>query len=182
LAFKTTIETIPFASKYLSGDPERVAEWSSRLGEKSGPRIGLAWSGSAIHKNDRIRSILLSAMMQHLPSEFTYVSLQKEIKEADKATLESKTGIAHFGDELRDFADTAALCELMDMVISVDTSVVHLSGAMGKPIWVMLPFSSDWRWMYDRSDSPWYESARLYRQESQGDWESVLARVSADLS
>jgi len=182
LAFKTTIETIPFASKYLSGDPERVAEWSSRLGEKSGPRIGLAWSGSAIHKNDRNRSILLSAMMRHLPPEFKYVSLQKEFREVDKATLESMKNIAHYGDQLGDFADTAALCELMDVVISVDTSVAHLSGAMGKPTWVMLPYSSDWRWLFDRSDSPWYESARLYRQEKAVDWQGVLARVSADLS
>jgi len=83
---------------------------------------------------------------------------------------------------LGDFADTAALCELMDVVISVDTSVVHLSGAMGKPTWVMLPCSSDWRWLIDRSDSPWYDSARLYRQEKPVDWQGVLASVSADLS
>jgi hypothetical protein len=121
-------------------------------------------------------------MMRHLPPEFKYVSLQKEFREVDKATLESMKNIAHYGDQLGDFADTAALCELMDVVISVDTSVAHLSGAMGKPTWVMLPYSSDWRWLFDRSDSPWYESARLYRQEKAVDWQGVLARVSADLS
>ena len=120
-------------------------------------------------------------MIRFLPPHFQYVSLQKKVQEIDKSTLQSNANILHFGDELHDFTDTAALCELMDLVISVDTSVAHLSGAMGKETWVLLPFSPDWRWLLDRDDSPWYQSLKLYRQQTIGDWESVLAAVKADL-
>jgi hypothetical protein len=117
-----------------------------------------------------------------LPGDYQYVSLQKEVSNIDHETLRSEPGIVHFGHLLKDFDETAALCELMDLVISVDTSVAHLGAAMGKPTWILLPFLPDWRWLLDRSDSPWYDSARLYRQETRGDWQSVLKRVCADLS
>jgi hypothetical protein len=182
LAFKTTIETIPSSRKYLSASADKVNEWMSRSGRKTKPRIGLVWSGSARHSNDRNRSLSLSSLKACLPGGYQYVSLQKEVREIDQAALRSGPAISHCGDKLKDFDETAALCELMDLVISVDTSVAHLSAALGKPTWILLPFLPDWRWLLDRNDSPWYDSVRLYRQESPGDWQSVLKRVHADLS
>ena len=120
--------------------------------------------------------------MPLLSAKFEFVSLQKDLRKADAAILREHLQIRHFGAELEDFTDTAALCELMDLVISVDTSVAHLAGAMGKPVWILLPFVPDWRWMLDREDSPWYSSARLYRQAQVGDWAGVIKRVATDLS
>jgi hypothetical protein len=181
LAFKTTYETIPSPRKYLGSDSLKIAEWGCRLGPKSMLRIGLAWSGRAEHQNDHLRSISLAELIEHLPVGFQYVSLQKEVRHADREALESHTNIAHFGAALQDFTDTAALIELMDVVISVDTSVAHLSAASGKSTWVLLPFTPDWRWLLDRNDSPWYESVKLYRQERADDWNGVLGRVKHDL-
>jgi len=182
LAFRTTLETIPQTSKYLSGDVDKVAEWERRLGAKTKPRIGLTWSGNRQNAKLAGRRVPLDELIGRLPAGFQYVSLQKEVWDVDRATLDSATGIVHYGDEMKDFTDTAALCELMDLVISIDTAAAHLSAAMGKPTWVLLKFCPDWRWLLDRSDSPWYESARLYRQGIPGDWQSVLARVGTDLS
>jgi len=181
LAFKTTIETIPFSSKYLSSDSEKVSEWSRRLGRKTKPRIGLVWSGNKENTRLLYRSIPLSELIPWLSSEFQYVSLQQEIFESDKSIFQDCTDILHYGHELKDFTDTVALCELVDTVITIDTSVAHLCGAMGKPTMVLLPFIPDWRWHLDRDDNPWYDSMRLYRQEKWADWQGVLARVSADL-
>jgi len=182
LAFNTDLESIPTPHRYLHTEPEIVSQWEARLGEKSAPRVGLVWSGSSTHKDDHNRSIPLSQLLQHLPDGFEYVSLQKDVRDSDKAVLESGAKLLHFGDDLNDFTDTAALCELMDVVISVDTSVAHLSGALERPTWVLLPFSPDWRWLLDRDDSPWYASMKLYRQAMPGDWDGVLARVRADLA
>jgi hypothetical protein len=142
----------------------------------------LVWSGNPEHTNDHNRSIGLAALVQHLPAGFEYVSLQKDVRDSDKPVLESNPHILHLGNDLGDFTDTAALCELMDVVISVDTSVAHVSGALGKPTWVLLPFNPDWRWLLDRDDSPWYRSVRLYRQPRVGDWGRVLDKVKADMA
>src|SRR5262245_19950661 len=182
LAFKTNLNSIPCSTKYVHADPVKLTHWTSRLGEKRHPRIGLVWSGRTEHKNDHNRSIALAALIPHLPTDYQYVSLQKEVREIDKPVLESSTNILHFGDELHDFTDTAALCELMDVVISVDTSVAHLSGALGQPTWVLLSFNPDWRWLLERDDSPWYPSIKLYRQSRVGDWNSVLVKLTADLA
>jgi hypothetical protein len=133
------------------------------------------------HKNDHNRSLLLSHLIQHLPAGFQYVSLQKDIRGVDQQTLQSNPQILDFANDVDDFSDTAALCEAMDLVISVDTSVAHLAGALGKLTWVLLPFTPDWRWLLERTDSPWYSSVRLYRQKKIADWDSVLERVKADL-
>lgn len=180
LAFNTTVESIPGASAYLTSDPVKVAERRRRLGTESRPRIGLAWSGNTQHTHDRFRSIELSGLMKWLPPEFQYVSLQKELREADRESLRSYD-IVHFGEELGDFGYTAALCEAMDLVISVDTGVAHLAAALGRPTWVLLPFDPDWRWLLDRSDTPWYPGMRLYRQKSAGDWVSVFYRLGCGL-
>ena len=132
------------------------------------------------HKADHLRSLALSELLNALPTGFDYVSLQKEIRPADIEAVQASV-MAHFGDELLTMDDTAALCACMDLVIAVDTSVAHLAGALGLPMWVLLPHIPDWRWLLDRSDSPWYPSARLYRQTRAGDWGAPLAQVRADL-
>ncbi|NTW51221.1 MAG: tetratricopeptide repeat protein [Chlorobiaceae bacterium] len=182
LAFNTTLETIPSSSGYLSADTEKVIEWAQRLGPKTKPRIGLVWNGSITHTNDHNRSVSLLSLTRHLPPGFQYISLQKEVRDTDRPLLDSAANIVHPGDDVTDFNDTAALCELMDLVISIDTSVAHLSAAMGKPTWILLPFLPDWRWLLDRDDSPWYASARLYRQEALGDWHGAFTKVGNDLS
>lgn len=180
LAFKTTLSTAPSPEPYLRSDSAKVAQWHARLGPKTKPRIGLVWSGSTGHKNDHNRSLELDALAPYLPEGLAYVCLQNEIREVDKLALQQST-IQHFSDELKDFADTAALCELMDVVISVDTSVAHLSGALGKPTWILLPHNSDWRWLLDREDSPWYDSVRLFRQDKSWSWSTVLQKVTKAL-
>ena len=180
LAFKTTLATVPNSIPYLTTTPEKQKLWGERLGAKTKPRIGLVWSGSTGHKNDHNRSFRLDALTQYLTDRFEYVCLQKELREVDRAVLE-KSEIKYFGAELNDFTDTAALCELMDVVISVDTSVAHLAGALGKPTWVLLPYVPDWRWLLNRVDSPWYPSVKLYRQEADRDWGPVLERLAEDL-
>ena len=181
LAFKTELKTIPSVSKNISSDEKKVEKWQAILGEKTKPRVGIVWSGAVNHKNDLQRSLKLSQLITHLPSDYEYLSLQKEISDVDKEVLIECCKIKHFGDDLKDFTDTAALCELIDIVISVDTSVAHLAGTLGKNTWVLLPYSPDWRWLLDRNDSPWYSSVKLYRQEKINDWESALVNIESDL-
>lgn len=182
LAFKTTLDTIPAQQPYLASDPEIVRLWRNRLGERKLPRVGLVWSGSTTHKNDRNRSIPLVDFSGLVSGQAQFVSLQKEVRAADQPLLTRRGDILHFGEGLRDFNDTAALIELMDVVITVDTAVAHLAGGMGKPVWILLPFNPDWRWLMERSDSPWYPSARLFRQPTRGDWKSVIPRVRGELA
>ena len=181
VAFGTTLESIPHTAKYLCADAGKVAEWRVRLGVSSKPRIGLAWSGNPAHQNDAHRSIALSQLLAALPEAFDYVVLQKEVREPDRCLVESNAHVFNANGELHDFSDTAALCECLDLVISVDTSVAHLNAALGRPTWILLPFHPDWRWLLERSDSPWYSSVTLYRQAARGDWPSVLTRLGADL-
>jgi len=146
------------------------------------PRIGLVWSGSPTHRNDRNRSVVLDRLAPLLELGVTVVSLQKEIAPEDRQRLACYGNCLHLGDGLDDFADTAAAVSLMDVVVSVDTSVAHLAGTLGKPVWIMLPFlDTDWRWLAERDDSPWYPTARLFRQPAHGDWNSVVARICSEL-
>lgn len=181
LAFKTTLDTIPAAPKYLHSDESKVARWRTLLGEKKRARVGLVWSGNPNATIDHRRSIRLADWIGLLPRAIQYVCLQKELRPADEQVLAANPWIARVDGDLRDFTDTAALCDCMDLVISVDTSLAHLSGALGRPTWVLLPEMPDWRWLRDREDSPWYPTMRLYRQTAAGDWNPVLARVAADL-
>ena len=180
LAFKTTLATIPSPQPYLRPDPERVNAWAEKLGVKSKPRVGLVWS-TGLYKSNIDRSIPLAALLPYLPPHREYISLQKEVRDADQPTLESCGVIRHFGQDLADFSDTAALCALMDVVISVDTSVVHLSGGRGQKTWVLVPYISDWRWFMERSDSPWYASATLHRQNADRAWQPVFEKIRAGL-
>jgi len=120
-------------------------------------------------------------LVPYLPADCQYVSVQKEVREPDEHTLKVNPDILNVADELEDFSDTAALCACMDAVISVDTSVAHLSAALGLETWILLPFNPEWRWLLKRSDSPWYSSAKLYRQQTMGDWKGILAQVKLDL-
>jgi hypothetical protein len=184
LALKTNLSNIPCAIQYLNLDKhlDKVAEWKSRLGFQTKKRIGLVWSGNPRQKNDHNRSILLGDILPFLPGQFEYISLQKEVREVDQLTLASNPQILNFTNYLNDFVDTAALIDNLDLVISVDTSVAHLSGALGKKTLVLLSSTHCWRWLLERDDTPWYPSMRLYRQEANGDWEGVFNKIKLDLN
>jgi tetratricopeptide (TPR) repeat protein len=181
LALNATLEKIPSPGKYLSCNASKVEQWRRRLGERSMPRVGLVWSGNASFINEDRRRIPLEKLIRHLPQGLEYFRLQKDLRDSDRKVLNANPQLRDFTSELADFEDTAALCECMDLVISTCTSVAHLSSALGKRTWILLAHIADWRWFLDRDDSPWYASARLYRQASNGDWDGVLRRVAIDL-
>lgn len=180
-ALGTRLATIPTQVPYLGADPDRVAAWSGRLGSADRLRVGLAWSGNPGHLNDRNRSVALAELAALLALPCTFVSLQKAPHKADLAVLRAHPEVLDFGDELGDFADTAALVAGLDVVLAVDTAVAHLAGALGKPTWLLLPYAPDWRWLLGRRDSPWYPTMRLFRQPAPGDWAGVVAEVAAEL-
>ena len=181
LAFKTILENIPSTFPYLKADPNKVQLWQEKLGEKTKPRIGLVWSGSTWHKNDHNRSIQFEKLLSLLELPFEFHSLQKEIRGQDQA-LFNKSSIQNHQQDLRDFSDTAALIDLMDAVVSVDTAVAHLTGALGKKLFILLPSNPDYRWMPDRKDSPWYTSAELFRQSLIGDWTQIIEKLKISLA
>ena len=181
LALRTTLESIPAAPQYLWAEEKPRSDWLQRLGPKTKPRIGLAWSGNPEHNNDHNRSIALADMQPLLSPQAEWIALQKDIRPADRMVLVSEPRII-VPAELGDFSDTAALIDAMDMVISVDTSVAHLAAAMGKPTWILLPHVAEWRWLLDRTDSPWYPSARLFRQHTRTDWTGLIAEVRTHMS
>ncbi len=178
----TTLEAIPAAVPYLHADPDQVAAWRSRLEELPGLRVGLVWGGNPKHTNDRRRSIGLDrlAVLADVPG-VSFVSLQKGEAAREARTLPPGMALHDWTEELHDFADTAALIEGLDLVISVDTSVVHLAGALGRPVWLLNRFDTDWRWLWDREDSPWYPTLRQFRQPCVGDWRSVAQAVRTAL-
>ncbi len=180
-AFGTQLETVPAEIPYLHAESKKLAEWSARLGEKRTCRVGIAWSGNPNHKRDQIRSIDLSALLPLLVSEATFISVQKDVRPADTAVLRAHPNLHQFGDRLADFSDTAALLSSLDLVISVDTSIAHLAGSLGRPVWILLPYLPDWRWLLDRDTSPWYPTARLFRQDETRSWDRVIAAVGISL-
>lgn len=181
LAFNTRLDTIPAERAYLpSPQQSRIQEWNARLGPRNRLRVGLAWSGSRTHRNDHNRSTSLATLSRLLDIDATFVSLQKDIRDNDRAELE-RSNIIDLTAELSDFEDTAALVKCLDLVISVDTSVAHLASALGCPTWILLPWTPDYRWLLDRDDSPWYPTARLFRQSQTRDYASVLDRVRSEL-
>jgi len=181
LVFQTTLHSIPSRIPYIFSNPSKVAYWNNKLGFKAKPRIGLAWRGNHAHINDENRSITLKNLVKFLPNNFQYISLQINPSSECQLILDSHNNILNFAQDLIDFSDTAALIDCLDLVISVDTSVAHLSGALGKKTWVMLPYSPDWRWLLDREDSTWYPSFKLYRQKKPGGWNSVMNQLQRDL-
>jgi tetratricopeptide (TPR) repeat protein len=181
LALGTTPANVPDTVPYLRTDPALVERWRDRLGRGSSPKVGIAWSGNAVHKNDRNRSLPLASLRPLAAAPWQFVSLQPEVRASDRKALGEWQGLLDLGPELRDFADTAAVMESLDLVISVDNSVAHLAGALGRPVWILLPHNPDWRWLMERQDTPWYPTARLYRQPATSAWEPVLAQVRRDL-
>lgn len=182
LAFRTQLATIPSETPYLCAAASGVGRWNAKLGPRNRPRVGIAWSGNPIHHNDRNRSIGLRSFLPLLAGiDASFVSLHREVGAADAAVLQERSDILQFGEELKDYADTAALISNLDLIVSVDTSVAHLAGALAKPVWILLPFMPDWRWLLDREDSPWYPTARLFRQDDTRAWDSVIPRVRAAL-
>jgi tetratricopeptide (TPR) repeat protein len=182
LAFDTRMDTIPAPVAYLTVPDTALRKWETKLGPRKTPRIGIVWSGRKEHINDHDRSIALSTLVALASTGIQFVSLQNEVRPDDEKILLANKHIIRFDREFEDFSDTAALTMLMDLVISVDTSVAHLAGALGKPVWILLPFAPDWRWLLDREDSPWYPTARLFRQPRIGDWDSVVERVKEELT
>jgi tetratricopeptide (TPR) repeat protein len=185
-AFGTRLDTIPAATPYLPPAPAaRVQAWEAQLRERLGPdrkpRIGLSWAGNPRQMNDHNRSAPLHELLRLLDTGLDFVSLQKAASAGDQALL-AQTGIADLTALLTDFTETAALASCLDLVISVDTSVAHLCGALGRPTWVMLSYMPDHRWLLDREDSPWYPTARLFRQSAARDWAEVIENVRRELA
>ena len=182
LALGTRLETLPAESPYLHVNPERRSLWRARLGPGTGGRIGLAWSGSSRHDHDYKRSLCVDQLRPLLQMPLDFHVLQKDIRAEDESLLGEFPNLTLHREQLHDFADAAALAEAMDLVISVDTSIAHLSGALGKPVWVLLPRVPDFRWLLDRPDSPWYPTARLFRQPESGAWDAVIHDVKVSLN
>jgi tetratricopeptide (TPR) repeat protein len=182
LAFKTEPATIPSAGSYLAANDAHIGKWRPRLEALGRPRVAIAWSGNPEHMNDRNRSIPLSRLAPLWSAEpARFFAVQREMRSGDAELLAQEPRVTQIGTELDDFADTAAVFALVDLVITVDTSVAHLAGAMGRPVWILVPFSPDWRWTLSGESSRWYPSARLFRQPSLGDWDPVIARVQGEL-
>jgi len=181
LALKTTPAAVPADIPYLAADPERVARWRPRVEAFGGPRVAIAWAGNPAHANDRNRSVPLATLRTlWADAGARFVSLQRDLRGGD-AELLADAPVLNLGGELADFDDSAAVLAECSLVIAVDTSVVHLAGALGRPLWVLLPFACDWRWTAAGERSPWYPSARLYRQPRAGDWDAVIALLARDL-
>jgi tetratricopeptide (TPR) repeat protein len=177
LALKTTPASVPDETPYLTADPARMAHWGGRLAAHGSPRVAIVWAGNVAHANDRNRSLPLATLAPLWTAERArLVSLQRDLRPGDADALASAP-VLHLGAELDDFDDTAAVLAQCDLVISVDTSVAHLAGALGRPLWVLLPYSADWRWTAAGERSLWYPSARLFRQPQPGDWDSVVNDV-----
>lgn len=170
---------VPAYPAYLYADERLRAKFPHASGHEL--RVGLVWSGSTTHSNDHRRSLLLQSLQSWRDLPIALHCLQLEVREVDLPALADWPGMHLHTDALHDFSDTAALISTLDVVISVDTAVAHLAGALGKPVWVLLPWIPDFRWLLDRPDSPWYPAARLYRQPSAGDWASVVDQVKQDL-
>jgi tetratricopeptide (TPR) repeat protein len=182
----TRVDTIPAPVPYMGAEPAKVAEWAERLAALSPEgyrRIGIVWAGRPSHMNDDNRSTSLAsfAPLANLP-DTTLVSLQKGATQAQIGAYWGRAPLINLGPEIHDYGDTMAILESLDLLVTVDTSVGHLSGAMGKPVWIMLPYAPDWRWLLGRSDSPWYRTVRLFRQSADRDWQPVMAGIAEELS
>jgi Flp pilus assembly protein TadD len=180
-AFATRLDSIPSEPYLPPPAADRVQVWEGRLGQHDKLRVGLVWSGNPDNRNDRNRSMSLAAMSRIFDVDAAFVSLQKQLRPHDAEILRDKPAIVDFTKYLTDFAETAALLSCLDLVITVDTSVVHVAAALGRPTWILLPHLPDYRWMLDRDDSPWYPSVRLFRQDERRDYAGVLDRVRAEL-
>jgi tetratricopeptide (TPR) repeat protein len=182
-ALKAERATIPAEVPYIHAPPERVAHWRPRLPQMRGLRVGIVWCGNPAFKEDHRRSLKFDLIDPILTNpDICFVSLNPGIAERDLTRLAGRSNVVHVGSEFRDFADTAAVIAQLDLVITSDTSVAHLAGAMGRPVWIMLGFAPDWRFAHDREQSAWYPTARLFRQSAPGAWAGVVERVRLELN
>ena len=180
LVFGTTLESIPDPTPYVLASREAVSAWGQRLGPARSLRVGITWSGNAAYPGDRLRSMSLAEFETALPSgPLEYFVVQHPVPERDRDVLAARHDVRDFA---ADFAQTAALMAHLDLVVTTDTSIAHLAGALGKITWVLLPHVPDWRWLLDRDDCPWYRTVKLYRQQADRSWRPVLKRVAEDLT
>ena len=179
---RTTLATIPANVPYLNTAPALSAHWQDQLRGVEGFKVGIAWQGNPEHTRDRRRSVPLHAFapLACVPG-VRLVSLQKGPGREQLPDLAYRLGLLDMTDRLKDFADTAALISHLDLVITVDTAVAHLAGALGIPVWLALPLTPDWRWLLEREDSPWYPSMHLFRQSTWGDWADVFEKLTEAL-
>jgi hypothetical protein len=182
MAMNLQLSDLPGPMPYLAAEPGRIERWRRRLEALPGPRVALFWSGRPTHFNDAARSMSLEDLAPLAHPGITFLSMQKGDKAAQAHRPPPGMNIVPIGEETRDFDDTAAVLSLADVLISVDSSPVHLAGALGRPVWVMLSFVHDWRWLLERSDSPWYPTATLFRQQSPHDWCGVMAAIAGKLA
>ncbi|MBF0562499.1 MAG: tetratricopeptide repeat protein, partial [Alphaproteobacteria bacterium] len=181
---ETRLAAIPAGIPYLTPEPALAAGWQQYLAARAGLKVGIVWRGSPSFKNDHKRSIPATRMLDLFKDSenVTFIGLQKEITPEETAVLGLYPAFLDVSRDLADFADTAAVIAGLDLVISVDTAVAHLAGALGRPVWILLPFTPDWRWMLKREDSPWYPTAHLFRQPEFGNWAPVFERVRSELA
>jgi hypothetical protein len=179
LLFKTTVDTIPLNVPYLKAHDGKVIEWRDRLNlRQDKPNIGIACSGNIKFDLEHGNTMPIPLELLGQLSEVAHLYLiQKEVRPADQQYLDAHPEITYLGPQINDFEDSAAIIQNMDEIITIDTSLAHLAGALGKKTKVLLPFAPDWRWLLDRQDSPWYPSSILYRQESMGEWNYTLERI-----
>lgn len=179
LVLGTTLDTIPAFPSYLRANPTRVAAWAERLGPRERPRVGIAWAGNKLNRDyNRRRSMPLDALRPLAGLDCELISLQRPLPKEDRPALRAMPGLNRLGESLTDFAEIAAVIENLDLVIAVDSAIAHLTGSLGKPVWILLCHGAEWRWLTGRTDSPWYPSARLFRQATPGDWAGVVASVT----
>lgn len=173
---------LPGPIPYLSADPAHLAKWRRKLAKNPRPLVALVWAGRPNHHNDANRSMSLANLAPLALPGITFLAVQKGPKGTEARTPPAGMPVVSLGDEIKDFEDTAAIFAIADLLISVDSSPVHLAGALGRPAWVMLPFVPDWRWLLERSDTPWYPSLRLFRQSRRTDWTDVIGRMAEELA
>ena len=182
-AMKTELATIPAEVPYILAPADSVSHWREGLPQRGKLRVGIVWCGNPAFKEDRRRSLKLAQIEPILATaDVFFVSLNPGVGERERAAIAGRSNVLHLGNELRDFADTAAVIAQLDLVITSDTSVAHLAGAMGRPVWIMLGFAPDWRFAHDREQSSWYPTARLFRQNAPGDWAGVIERVRLEMT
>jgi hypothetical protein len=183
MVFGTTIETVPWLGAYLAADPVLASEKREKFPSiRNGARVGIAWAGNPRYKADSRRSTKLETLVPLLQTPcVTWISLQKGDPAGQLATLPGDLFVWDGASQDADLAETAALVSTLDLVITTDTGIAHLAGAMGKPVWILLPHHADWRWMQKIETTPWYPSARLFRQNSPGDWAGLVERVGMEL-
>jgi hypothetical protein len=182
MALGLRLADLPGPMPYLAPDPALAARWRNRLAALPRPLVALAWAGTPTHPHDRKRSLPLARLAPLAAAGITFVSIQKGPKAAASQTPPPGLRLVDLAGELRSFDDTAAILSVVDLLVSADTSPVHLAGALGRPVWTLLPFVPDWRWLLEREDSPWYPTMRLFRQPVRGDWGAVLERVAAEMA